>query len=441
MANVQKYTMRAVGHMLNDYARKENDGVERGNKQIDKSRTHLNYKLSPERIGIDKDGNEYIMSDYQVLQKRLSEVKHMNLSKRTDINVLCDWIITLPEDVPPERAKEFFENAYAFCCDRYGENNVVSAHVHMDETTPHMHFAFVPVVVDAKGSEKLCAKELISKLELSKFHPQLQEYMVSHMGQPVGILNGATVGGNLTIIEMKMRKALEELAQVQARTGSLDKADSIIIETMHMMEEVGKLYKKLDTDLKAKKWFGDDDKAKMKALTRELDELKQTVKSASETVRVVRETMQKLDSDISRSVDSVFDTMKKLEADAQRRIKRTENKLKRREERVATAEIDVKIARREIDEEIEKGVKVILSGMEEPIRKKLEEYKALDEEIRQKQQQLSAINMDFWGSQEFLRQAYANQQSFMDVLKTWADNGDGGMQNESEIFESDVPRR
>ena len=40
------------------------------------------------------------------------------------------------------------------------KENVISAYVHFDEVTPHMHYAFVPVVEDKKkGGYKLSAKK------------------------------------------------------------------------------------------------------------------------------------------------------------------------------------------------------------------------------------------------------------------------------------------
>lgn len=48
----------------------------------------------------------------------------------------------------------------------YGEQNVLSAYIHKDETTPHMHFSFIPVTVDKDGKEKLCAKEVVDRKEL-----------------------------------------------------------------------------------------------------------------------------------------------------------------------------------------------------------------------------------------------------------------------------------
>ena len=58
-----------------------------------------------------------------------------------------------------EQIKQFFELSYKFLSERYGEKNVISAYVHKDETTPHMHFLFIPIVDDKKRNEKHSDKE------------------------------------------------------------------------------------------------------------------------------------------------------------------------------------------------------------------------------------------------------------------------------------------
>ena len=68
------------------------------------------------------------------------------------MNVLCSWVVTVPKDVPEAEYEKFFHATYDFLEKRYGRENVVSAYVHMDEITPHMHFAFVPVVYDKRKS-------------------------------------------------------------------------------------------------------------------------------------------------------------------------------------------------------------------------------------------------------------------------------------------------
>ena len=63
---------------------------------------------------------------------------------------------------PKDTRRQFFEDAYKFLSDRYGAENVISATVHMDERTPHMHFNFVPVTRDGR----LSAKDVLTKTQL-----------------------------------------------------------------------------------------------------------------------------------------------------------------------------------------------------------------------------------------------------------------------------------
>ena len=140
MAHVAKYTKTAVGHMLNHYARREEKSDYRSNESIDPDKTDLNYNLA-----FDLQP----MKQLDFMHKRLSEVKVQN---RKDVNVLCDWIVTVPKDLPEEEHRPFFEETYKFLLNRYGSANTVSAWVHMDETTPHI----------LKEYNKVSAKEVLT---------------------------------------------------------------------------------------------------------------------------------------------------------------------------------------------------------------------------------------------------------------------------------------
>lgn len=208
MAHVAKYTKGAIGHMANHYGRSDAKGkaayVIRGNKEIKPELTHLNYNLA-------KDYQS--MEQVAFVRKRLSEVK---VQKRADVNVLCDWVVTAPKDLPEEELKPFFEATHAFLAGKYGKENVVSAYVHMDETTPHLHFAFIPVVPDKrKGGWKVSAKERLTKTELARFHGDLQNYLEQSLGIEVAILNGATREGNRSIAELRRQSAAERLQEAE----------------------------------------------------------------------------------------------------------------------------------------------------------------------------------------------------------------------------------
>lgn len=202
MAHVMKMTKAACGHMFKHYERakdKNGEYVKFGNESIDPERTPMNYNLAPDR--------ELSQGDF--VRKRCSEVYCMN---RKDVNVLCSWVVTVPKDVPEVEYEKFFHATYDFLEKRYGRENVVSAYVHMDEVTPHMHFAFVPVIYDKKKERyKVSAFEVIDRRELTVFHAELEKHLESALGHEVGILNEATKEGNKSIAELKRESATERL--------------------------------------------------------------------------------------------------------------------------------------------------------------------------------------------------------------------------------------
>ena len=205
MAHVKKYGRAVAGHIAKHFERGLDENgqyIKFGNADIDLARTHLNYNLAPCR----PDGQ------VAFLNQRCSEV---SCSKRKDLNVMCSWVITAPKNIAGTyNEAEFFRQTYKFLEQKYGQENVISAYVHKDETTPHIHFAFVPVVEDQKKKHlKVSAKECIDKFDLQKFHGQLDKHLLSSMstGYQGGILNGVTKDGNRSIDELKRQSAIDRM--------------------------------------------------------------------------------------------------------------------------------------------------------------------------------------------------------------------------------------
>ena len=198
--HVAKYAKAATGHMCAHYERRKDEKgeyVKFGNQDIDLNRTHLNYNLAP-----DRDQIEFI-------RQRTSEVK---CQKRADVNVMCDWVVTAPAELDRDHLRDFFKASYEFMEKKYGSENVISAYVHMDETSPHMHFAFIPVVKDKKKDiYKVSAKQLLTKTELKRMHPDLTRHIQAYpWGKNLNMMNGATISGNRTIEELKLEKKKKE---------------------------------------------------------------------------------------------------------------------------------------------------------------------------------------------------------------------------------------
>ena len=200
MAHCEKYPKAAVTGMFIHYER--TPGHNLSNKDIDSSRSHLNYNVAE---------TDQSLSQNLFLSQRLSEIKTNN---RNNQNVICDWIVTQPKDVRSEDSHAFFLAVYEFLSNRYGKKNVVSAYVHMDEIgqTPNMHFCFVPVQTLEDGSKKLNAKAIVDKNELRTFHPALQKAVDQSLDYHVSIQNGITreQGGNKTVKQLKEETALKE---------------------------------------------------------------------------------------------------------------------------------------------------------------------------------------------------------------------------------------
>ncbi|MGH0957040.1 MobV family relaxase, partial [Bacillus paranthracis] len=184
MAHVQKYAKGNVQGLSIHWDRKTEN---HSNQDIDNERSHLNYDLC------EKEGDTLSR-----MNDRLSEVHCLN---RKDVKVCADWAVTLPEslkDASEKEQREFFEKTYEFLANRYGgEKNVLSANVHNDETRPHMHFAFMPVVWDEKKQQaKVSAKEVLTRKDLKTFHQDLDEFLKKEIPQiyKEGILNDKTIG-------------------------------------------------------------------------------------------------------------------------------------------------------------------------------------------------------------------------------------------------------
>jgi hypothetical protein len=260
MAHVMKATRGSVGGLTKHYERAKDDEGRHyrfKNIDIDHERTRLNYNLAPHR------------SEGQIKFTRRTAEKYQAL-KRDDVNVMATWVITRPKEIRDDEAHPFFVAAYEFLCDRYGfkgeiahprllfeggllggEDNVISAYVHRDETTDHMHFAFVPLHHDKeKGTVKVNAKKALDKKDLRTFHEDLSRHMARVFGRDVGILNGATMGfdkveqlkkydAEYRAIASASREAGEELQKaVNSRKSILDEVQSLKDEKNRLEGEI-----------------------------------------------------------------------------------------------------------------------------------------------------------------------------------------------------------
>lgn len=228
MARVAKYQIRAVGHLIAHYERRqvlneetgEMEYVKFGNRDIETKWSPLNYRIWPpleQSLAEDRDlfqsdelkdlwqgvGTDPEEPALKRFRRIFGNTRHSN---RRDLKCFCEWTISLPDEIPAERMQEFFDLCVRYCCIEYGAENIVGGWVHVDEAhRPHLHLAFVPVV--GEGDERrICAKDLLNRKHLKGWHGGLASVVKNAMGiEEPGILNGKTQaqGGNRTVKQMK----------------------------------------------------------------------------------------------------------------------------------------------------------------------------------------------------------------------------------------------
>lgn len=207
MAHVAKYATSAKGHMLNHYNRDKEAPCNRSNENIDPERTRENYNLMQR----EQTPQEYFT-------QRMGEVYHID---RADLKTMCDWVVTLPQDYKGD-TREFFVHCTDFLNERYGAENCLGAFVHMDETTPHMHYAFMPVVPDPKHEQgyKISAKEVLDRKELQHFHDDLQKYLREKMpDREINLYrDGEKEKADRSLQEFKDFKAQERIDHLKEET-------------------------------------------------------------------------------------------------------------------------------------------------------------------------------------------------------------------------------
>ncbi len=139
---IEKCKIGAVSRIEKHHERKKD--VYKSNPDIDLSRSDQNFHI--------KDPPD---SYRKLIRKRIEEV---GCRTRKDSVVMQDSICTASPEFfqgKTSRQKEdFFRMAYRFYVKTFGEENILSAVVHLDERTPHMHVCFVPITKDGKLSSK-----------------------------------------------------------------------------------------------------------------------------------------------------------------------------------------------------------------------------------------------------------------------------------------------
>ncbi len=190
---MEKYKRGDIVGIERENERDENYKSTR-NPQIDKSKTRLNYHTVP-----------YEKKYLSFIDERIKELAPKRKIK-DDAVLITSFILGSDKEffdgISPEAQKQFFDDCTEFFAERYGKENVVSAVVHLDESTPHLHFNLMPVT-----GGRLCAKELFDRAALRELQTDFYEVV----GKKYGLKRGkeGSTAKHLNTVAFKVKKMTE----------------------------------------------------------------------------------------------------------------------------------------------------------------------------------------------------------------------------------------
>lgn len=286
-------------------------------KNADESRTHLNRELIKFPDGVE--------NRTQVIQHRLDNAGLTRKIGNNQVRAIRILLTGTHEDMEritnEGRLDEWCEDNLRYLSETFGKENIVSAVLHMDEQTPHIHATLVPIVREERKRKKkeqqvkkryrkrptdtaqLCADDIMTRSKLKSYQDSYAKAM-SRYGVQRGIdgseakhistrqyyrdLMQQTKLLQTDIVQLQDRKemAQEELKQAKKEVQTEKLKGAATIAATNIAESVGSL-------------FGSN---KVKTLERENSVLHQTVATHEETIETLQAKIQTMQTEHSRQI-------------------------------------------------------------------------------------------------------------------------------------------
>lgn len=164
---MEKYHKTDIYPVEKENERDEN--YEANNPQIDSEITRYNYHTLDRNCPYTK-----------FINQRIDEL-NLPTKPRKDAVLMASFVIGSDGEffkgLMPWEQERFFKECTKYFADKYGEENIISAVVHVDETTPHMHLNLMPI-----KNGRLCCKDLFNRNELMKLQTDFHEAVGKRWG-------------------------------------------------------------------------------------------------------------------------------------------------------------------------------------------------------------------------------------------------------------------
>ena len=254
------------------------------NEDINKELLHLNYDLI--------DCPSYKKKINEELEKRYK----VNKSLRKDATLGVEVIFTSDKDffdkLTPEQERLYFEKSLEFLKEFAGEKNVISATVHKDETTPHLHAVFMPLTDDGRLNYKDFINTKYDLINLQdRYHEKMREYFPE---LERGKSSKETKKKHLSVEQFKLNQLEKNLEKLQNEKKETE------IQIQNVEKQIKDFYtvKTIVENIEERKaMFSDSYKLKKDELT-ELTALATTSEKNRDENKVLRKEKIELEEDL-----------------------------------------------------------------------------------------------------------------------------------------------
>jgi vacuolar-type H+-ATPase subunit E/Vma4 len=230
---VQKFKGGSSVAGLQIHNRRER-GHSNSNLDIDFSKRDLNYSL------IETDNRSF----NEKIEERIKQGYTGKTAIKKNAVKLCEVLFTSDTEFFDGKTEQEQKRFFADCLDwvekRFGKENIVSAVVHMDEKTPHLHVDFVPVLTDGR----LSARDLFGGREKLQ---ALQDAFYDNVCKPFGLERGTRCDIGNPEDKPRKHKSTETLKRESADT--LEILGKQIKHFKKMSEEYEAPYRKISREV------------------------------------------------------------------------------------------------------------------------------------------------------------------------------------------------
>lgn len=303
---MEKYKRQEVSPVEEENERDER--YQAANPNIDSRRTKDNYHIIYPR-------QSYI----ETINSRLERLE-LKRKIRSDAIYMNSFVITSDgeffKDMRAWEQYAFFEDCARFFMDKYGYENVLSAVVHMDETTPHLHLNIVPI-----NEGRVSSKSLFDRRKLA----QLQTELWEQVGKRYGLKRGkyGSAAKHVSAAEHRAKNIVEEAKQRGAeideqtekkKTELADLTQTVYAVTEASNKPIPKKKKDVESEIKALRTKNAMQEREIQIRGRDQHDLYTQLQEAK-SAESRKETAYKIVTDMMSAYPDEFDALLKKSRD------------------------------------------------------------------------------------------------------------------------------